>query len=96
MIVNDFEKFMRYALQQTTPYTIDTFITYSTSLVNFYTGSKLITTAERQQVALELTKRFNAGVGNIITTEDLMEIANLIISDPTLDYSILNPIFGQS
>ncbi|SJN17506.1 hypothetical protein FM107_00980 [Sphingobacterium sp. JB170] len=96
MIVNDFEKFMRYALQQNTPYTIDTFITFSTSLVNFYTGSKLITKGERQQVALELTKRFNAGVGNIITTDDIMEIANLIISDPTLDYSILNPIFGQS
>ncbi len=96
MIVSDFEKFMHYTLQQKVPYTIDKFIGYSTSLINFYTGSKLISIADRHQVAVQLTKRFNAGIGNIISDHDIQEIADLIISDTTLDYSILNPIFSQS
>lgn len=96
MIVSDFEKLMRYTVQQNILFTIDTFITYSVSLVNFYTGSKLITEQERYMTAMQLTERFNAGIGNRITDKDLQEIANLITSDPTLDYSILNPIFKYS
>jgi len=93
MIVQDFEKYMRYILQRNTPFTLENFVVFATSLVNFYKGSNLISSAERKETALLLTHSFNAGIGNRITPEDLHQIAELIISDSTIDYSILNPIF---
>lgn len=93
MIVRDFEKYMRYTLQHNTPFTLESFVTFATSLINFYNGSNLISSIERKETALILGRSFNAGIGNRITPEDLHQIAELIISDSTIDYSILNPIF---
>lgn len=93
MIVQDFEKYMRYTLQRHTPFTLEGFVTFATSLINFYNGSNLISSNERKETALILSRSFNAGIGNRINQEDLHQIAELIISDATIDYSILNPIF---
>lgn len=93
MMVQDFEKYMRYLSQNRIPFTLETFVTFATSLVNFYSGSQLITPSERKDAALVLSGSFNAGIRNQITKEDLDQIAEMIISDPTLDYSILSPIF---
>lgn len=95
MIIQDFEKYMRYTLQRNIPFTLENFAAFATSLVNFYSGSNLISTAERRETALILSSSFNAGIGNRIPQEDLGQIADLIISDSTIDYSILNPIFSS-
>ncbi len=95
MIVQDFEKYMQYTSQYKLPFTLERFATFATSLVNFYAGSNLISTGERKETALLLSRSFNAGIGNRITHEDLDQIADLIISDSTIDYSILNPIFSS-
>lgn len=94
MIVQDFEKYMQFTLQHNIPFTLENFAAFATSLVNFYKGSNLISTTERRETALLLSSSFNAGMGNRITPEDINEIADLIISDTTIDYSILNPIFS--
>ncbi|PRD47135.1 hypothetical protein [Sphingobacterium haloxyli] len=94
MIVQDFEKYMRDTLQRNIPFTLENFTAFATSLINFYGGSNLISTSERREAALVLVRSFNAGVGNRITQEDLGQIADLIISDSTIDYSLLNPIFS--
>ena len=94
MIIGDFEKYMHHVLLQKRPFTLETFVSFATSLTNFYSGSQLIDTAERKDTALILSKSFNKGMGNRITDADLDQLSELIISDPTLDYSILNPIFG--
>lgn len=93
MIVQDFEKYMRYTLQHNMPFTLERFATFATSLINFYQGSDLIPPIARKETALILSRSFNAGIGNRITRDDLEQIANLIISDSTIDYSVLNPIF---
>lgn len=93
MIIQDFEKYMRYVLQHDPPFNLEGFVAFATSLVNFYSGSNLISSTERIETALILSRSFNAGTGNRITNEDLHQIAELIISDSTIDYSILNPIF---
>ncbi|SMG29406.1 hypothetical protein [Sphingobacterium psychroaquaticum] len=95
MIIGDFERYMRYLTQQQEVFTFDKFIALATSLVNFYEGSNLITIPERVETASLLLKAFNAGIGNRITDSDLTEIAHLIISETTIDYSILNIIFAQ-
>src|SRR5690606_4222435 len=95
MIVQDFEKYMRYTLHQATPFTLEAFAAFATSLINFYSGSKLIENTERTESALLLCRSFNAGLGNQISGEDIHEIANLIVSDDTLAYALLNPIFSH-
>ncbi|TDS17336.1 hypothetical protein [Sphingobacterium paludis] len=94
MAIQDFEKFMRNAIQHEQGFSFDIFISFSTSLINFYQGSNLIKESERKDTALILSQAFNAGMGNRITADDLDEISTLIISDRTIDYSILNPIFA--
>lgn len=95
MIIGDFERYMRYTIQEKIAFTLDKFIALATSLVNFYEGSDLIATAEREDAALLLSQAFNAGIGNRISNDDLLEITGLIISETTLDYSMLNIIFAQ-
>lgn len=94
MAIQDFEKFMRHAIQHEHGFSFDIFVSFSTSLINFYQGSNLIKESERKDTALILSQAFNAGMGNRITADDLEEISTLIISDRTIDYSILNPIFA--
>ncbi|HLS96389.1 hypothetical protein BC792_102250 [Sphingobacterium allocomposti] len=94
MIVGDFERYMRYIQSQNRAFTLADFVTFATSLINFYSGSQLIDTAERKDTALILSSSFNKGLGNRITEDDIGQISELIISDPTLDYSILSPIFA--
>src|SRR5690606_3565889 len=95
MIVQDFEKYMRHTLQRNIPFTLASFAAFATDLGNFYNGSNLISTTERREIALLLSSSFNAGIGNRINPEVLGQIAELIISDSTIDYSILNPIFSS-
>ncbi|WP_437921372.1 hypothetical protein [Sphingobacterium sp. LRF_L2] len=94
MIVGDFEKFMRYMLAQHKPFSLEIFVSFATSLVNFYQGSNLIRAEQRHEAAFILAHSFNAGIGQQISTEDLQQIVEIIITDLTVDYSILNPIFG--
>ncbi|NGM63769.1 hypothetical protein [Sphingobacterium sp. SGR-19] len=96
MIVQDFEKYMRHVVRSSTPFTVVNFAAFATSLVNFYNGSNLISTNDRKEAALLLSNCFNSGMGNRITQEDLNQIADLIVSEFTVDYSILNPIFSTT
>ncbi len=94
MVIGDFEKYMRQAVQQNQSFTLPQFVAFATSLVNFYAGSNLIAAHEREDTALLLTQAFNAGLANRITPADLVHISEIIISDTTIDYSILSPIFA--
>ncbi len=94
MAISDFEKYMRFALQHKQGFTLEKFVTFAISLINFYQGSNLISEGDRGDIALIISQSFNAGIGNRISSDDLKEIAELIISDSTIDYSVLNPIFG--
>lgn len=94
MIIGDFEKYMRFAVQQPQGFTLDNFVSFASSLISFYQGSSLITNEERLAAAQFLVNAFNAGIGNQINADDSSQIADLIISDNKVDYSILSPIFA--
>ncbi|WDF69982.1 hypothetical protein PQ465_06295 [Sphingobacterium oryzagri] len=94
MVIGDFEKYMRFAVQQQQGFTLENFVSFATALVNFYAGSALITVEERSETATILLTAFNSGIGNQIDAQDLQQLTDLIISDSTIDYSILSPIFG--
>ena len=94
MIIGDFEKYMRFAVLQKQGFTLENFVPFASSLISFYQGSSLIKADERPATANILLSAFNAGIGNRIEAEDLQQIADLIISDSTIDYSILSPIFA--
>ncbi|WP_160366792.1 hypothetical protein [Sphingobacteruim zhuxiongii] len=93
MIQGDFEKFLTFLRSQKRGLDFDVFGDYAGSVLNFYMGSSLIIPADKLEAAKELTNLFNAGLKNIISKEDVLEIAESIAQDTSLDYSILQPIF---
>lgn len=90
----DFEKMIAYLRAEKKPFGLPVFGEYACSVLNFYVGSKLISLADKKNAALYICDLYNAGIKNSIVKEDLVEIAAVIASDPTLDYQVINPIFS--
>ncbi len=93
MIQGDFEKFLTFLRSQKRVLDFDVFGEYAGSVLNFYLGSALIISADKVEAAKVLTNLFNMGLKNIISKEDVLEIAESIAQDTSLDYTILQPIF---
>ncbi len=93
MIQNDFEKFFKSLSRKGKNLDFEIFGEYASSILNFYVGSALLTPQEKEAGANLLTQLFNAGLGNVISLSDLNEISNVIVQDPTLDYSLIQPVF---
>lgn len=93
MIRGDFEKFLNSLRSKKRSIDFDLFGEYAVSILNFYVGSSLLTIQEKSDAADILVRLFNAGLGNRISHSDLKEIAASVIQDPTLDYSIIQPVF---
>lgn len=94
MIQGDFEKFFKSIQKQNRTFDFELFGLYGASILNFYVGSSLITNQQKSEASQHLCTLFNAGLGNIITKDDLVEISTTLVKDPTIDYSIINLVFG--
>ncbi|MEI5985610.1 MULTISPECIES: hypothetical protein [Sphingobacterium] len=94
MIQDDFEKFIKHLGAERRGLDFQLFGEYAGSILNFYVGSSLLSLAEKPEAALQLSKLFNAGMKNIISATDLQEIAEAISQDTTLNYSVIQPVFG--
>ena len=94
MIQGDFEKFFKSLEKQHKILDFELFGVYGASILNFYVGSSLINNQQKNEASQYLSTLFNAGLGNVITKEDLLEISATIYKDPTIDYSIINVVFG--
>ncbi|GEM69596.1 hypothetical protein SMI01S_32020 [Sphingobacterium mizutaii NBRC 14946 = DSM 11724] len=93
MINGDFEKFFKDLKSKGKTLDFELFGDYAASILNFYVGSSLLTNQEKAESALLLVRLFNAGLGNVISAADQQEIATVIQQDPTLNYSIIQPVF---
>lgn len=93
MIQSDFEKFFRSLQKQNKILDFELFGKYGSSILNFYVGSSLLNVQQKSEASHYLCGLFNAGLGNIISTNDLMEISDVIFKDQTLDYGIINSVF---
>lgn len=94
MLQGDFEKFLSHLRSQKKSLSFELFGDYAGSVLNFYLGSSLINPAEKLEAAQVLTGLFNAGLKNIISPQDLMEIAESIAQDTTLEYGVIQAIFS--
>lgn len=93
LIKQDFEKFMRHRMRSPQGFSLETFVDFGVSLLNFYLGSSLLVRSEKTAAALYLCTLFNGGLKQKIPAEDLQKIADMIVEDQTLDYQMLTPIF---
>jgi len=93
MIQSDFEKFFKSLHKQNKTLDFELFGKYGASILNFYVGSSLLNVQQKLEASQYLCALFNAGLGNIISADDLMEISDLIFKDQTLDYGIINSVF---
>ncbi|UIR57150.1 hypothetical protein LZQ00_04880 [Sphingobacterium sp. SRCM116780] len=92
MIKSDFEKYMRFALTSTR-FGFDVFGEYAVSVLNFYIGSNILTFSNKLEGAIYLVELYNVGLGGVMSNDDMKELAQVFAHDPTLDYSIIKPIF---
>jgi len=94
MLQDDFEKFLKALQQKGSNLDFSLFGIYAGSILNFYVGSAVIAVEDKQEAALQLCHLFNAGLGRVISKSDLKEMAEAISQDTTLDYSVIQPVFG--
>lgn len=94
MLQDDFEKFLNSLQQKGSNLDFSLFGIYAGSILNFYVGSAVIAVEDKQEAALQLCHLFNAGLGRVISKSDLKEMAEAISQDTTLDYSVIQPVFG--
>lgn len=94
MLQDDFEKFLKALKQKGSNLDFSLFGIYTGSILNFYVGSAVIAVEDKQEAALQLCHLFNAGLGRVISKSDLKEMAEAISQDTTLDYSVIQPVFG--
>lgn len=94
MLQDDFEKFLKALHLKGGNLDFSLFGIYSGSILNFYVGSSVIAIEDKQEAALQLCDLFNAGLGKVISKADLKEMASAISQDTTLDYAVIQPVFG--
>ncbi len=94
MIQDDFEKFILDLKNKNKPLDFELFTRFSSSLLNFYMGSNLLLQIDKMEATKLLCRLFNAGFKNRISVEDIQQLEEFILQDPSLDYSLLQPVFG--
>lgn len=93
-IRGDFEKYMRYVLDNRIDFNLEVLVSFASSLINFYAGSNIIDHAEKNDAALYIVQLFNGGLSQKISEEDIDKLKDLILEDQTIDYQLLSPVFS--
>ena len=94
LIRTDFERYIKYVSATQKIFNFESFLTFSSTLVNFYIGSSLLNNSEKDDAALFLVNLYNKGMGNRISAEDIKHLALLIAEDSQIDYTIIQAIFN--
>ena len=90
----DFERYMMSFYAKFKRFSIEDFGKFATTLLNYNIQNHQIGIKMKQQYAYFLTTLFNRGIGNRITEEHLQEIANVIAADSSVDFAIIQELFG--
>lgn len=89
-VKTDFDKYMFTYYSFCNRFSLEEFADYATSLINYYVLNQHITRSQKKEVALYLVFLYNKGVGNAITEEHIHKIADLIVLDESLNFTIIN------
>jgi len=92
MVRTDFEKFFKSLKKRGQSLSFEVFGGYSASVLNYYLSNGLLQKEDKPEAGRYLVQLFNAGLGNRITPADQQEITQVIIGDPTIDYSLIQAI----
>ena len=90
---SDFEKYMRQQIREKKNFTLENFVSFASSLINFSFSS--YNQEEKEKRADYLLSLFNAGMNNQITKDDQIEIRALILSDPNIDFQIIDFLYDK-
>lgn len=89
----DFEKYMRYCLQTKSNFSLEDFVSFASTIINFSSSDISSTKQDKEGKSDYLLQLYNAGLRNRITKEDLQEIKAVILSDPGIDFEIINLLY---
>lgn len=90
----DFEKYMLSFYNEFKRFSLEDFGLFATTVVNYYINNKAIPLENRQDAAYFLTSLYNKGIGSRITEEHLQQISKAIASDFTIDFTVVQRVFG--
>lgn len=90
----DFETYMFKFYNEYKRFDIQDFSSFSSTLLNYYVNNRVIDISDKKETAYYLTTLFNKGMGNRILEEHLQLIAHTIISDYSVDFTVVQRLFG--
>lgn len=90
----DFEQYMIKFYTKFQRFSIEDFGKFASSVLNYNVQNHLIDPRIKKEYAYFLTTLYNKGIGNRITEEHLQLIAQAIAVDSTVDFSVIQELFG--
>lgn len=91
---SDFEKYMFKFYAKFKRFSIEDFGTFASTILNYNVQNHIIDPHIKQEYAYFLTSLYNKGIGNRITEEHLQFIAQTIAADSSVDFNVINEMFG--
>lgn len=91
---SDFEKYMLSFYAKHNRFSLEDFGAFATTVLNFNVQNHRIDPKIKQEYAYYLTTLYNKGIGNRITEEHLQSISSVIASDTTVDYAVIQELYG--
>jgi hypothetical protein len=91
---SDFERYMFKFYTKYQRFSIEDFGKFASSILNYNVQNHLIDQKIKKEYAYFLTMLYNKGIGKRITEEHLQVIAESISSDSSVDFTVIQELFG--
>jgi hypothetical protein len=93
-LASDFERYMFKFYTKYQRFSIEDFGKFASSILNYNVQNHLIDPKIKREYAYFLTTLYNKGIGNRISEEHLQVIAEAISSDSSVDFTVIQELFG--
>lgn len=90
----DFETYMLKFYTKHQRFSIEDFGNFASSIINYNVQNHAIDPKIKKEYAYFLTSLYNKGIGNRITEEHLQTIAEAISSDSSVNFAVIQELFG--
>lgn len=90
----DFEQYMQRFYATHRRFSLEDFGTFAATIINHYSHNRILSADERREAAYYLTTLYNRGIGNRIVEEHLQAIATMLEQDATVDFQVMQVLFG--
>lgn len=90
----DFEKYMCHSLSATGNFSLLDFVSFASTVINFTFPQDTSSKVEKVEAGRYLINLYNGGLKNKIDHADIHNLVEIIVSDPNVDFSIVNLLYG--